>query len=129
MVGGTTMIIDFVIPSPQQDVLEAYHTWRGWAEKAAGDYSFHVAITWWSDTVAQQMAATSRYDFLIDMVKLQRAVARANCMMTESETGRFNRELGGFFKKTGIYIETLNDMVSESENPASGTSSAGMVRH
>jgi dihydropyrimidinase len=32
MVGGTTMIIDFVIPGPKQDVMEAYHTWRGWAE-------------------------------------------------------------------------------------------------
>ncbi|MGD1877277.1 MAG: dihydropyrimidinase [Kiloniellaceae bacterium] len=55
MVGGTTMIIDFVIPSPKQDVLEAYQTWRGWAEKAAGDYSFHVAITWWDETVKEAM--------------------------------------------------------------------------
>ena len=50
-VGGTTMIIDFCIPGPQQDVMEAYRTWRGWAEKAATDYSFHVAITWWDETV------------------------------------------------------------------------------
>ena len=55
MVGGTTMIIDFVIPSPQQDIMEAYWTWRGWAEKAAGDYSFHVAITWWDDSVHKAM--------------------------------------------------------------------------
>jgi dihydropyrimidinase len=55
MVGGTTMIIDFVIPSPKQDVMEAYRTWRGWAEKAAGDYSFHVAITWWDETVKAAM--------------------------------------------------------------------------
>lgn len=54
-VGGTTMIIDFVIPSPKQDILEAYHTWRGWAEKAATDYSFHVAITWWDDSVKAAM--------------------------------------------------------------------------
>ncbi len=55
MVGGTTMIIDFVIPSPKQDVMEAYRTWRGWAQKAAGDYSFHVAITWWDETVKAAM--------------------------------------------------------------------------
>ncbi|PWR19022.1 dihydropyrimidinase [Zavarzinia compransoris] len=54
-VGGTTTIIDFVIPSPQQDLLDAYHTWRGWAGKAATDYSFHVAVTWWSDSVRAAM--------------------------------------------------------------------------
>lgn len=53
--GGTTMIIDFVIPAPQQDVMQAYKEWRGWAEKAATDYSFHVAITWWDESVKQAM--------------------------------------------------------------------------
>lgn len=53
--GGTTMSIDFVIPSPQQSLLEAFHDWRGWAEKAACDYSFHVAVTWWSDQVKAEM--------------------------------------------------------------------------
>src|SRR3546814_6728498 len=60
MVGGTTMIIDFVIPSPKQDVMEAYRTWRGWAEKAAGDYSFHVAITWWDESVKEAMGTLTR---------------------------------------------------------------------
>jgi dihydropyrimidinase len=49
------MIIDFVIPSPQQSLLEAYKTWRGWAEKAATDYSFHVAVTWWDESVHRDM--------------------------------------------------------------------------
>lgn len=53
--GGTTMIIDFVIPSPQEDVMDAYKKWRGWAEKSATDYSFHVAITWWDETVKKAM--------------------------------------------------------------------------
>ena len=60
MCGGTTMIIDFVIPDPQQDVMEAYNNWRGWAEKAAGDYSFHVAITWWDDSVKAAMETLTR---------------------------------------------------------------------
>jgi dihydropyrimidinase len=55
MAGGTTMIIDFVIPSPQQRIMEAYNTWREWAEKSTCDYSFHVAITWWDDTVNEDM--------------------------------------------------------------------------
>ena len=53
--GGTTMIIDFVIPSPKENLLEAYRKWRGWAEKAATDYSFHVAVTWWDDSVSKDM--------------------------------------------------------------------------
>ena len=58
--GGTTSIIDFVIPNPQQSLLEAYHTWRGWAEKSATDYSFHVAVTWWDESVHQDMGTLTR---------------------------------------------------------------------
>jgi len=53
--GGTTMIIDFVIPNPKQSLLDAYRQWRGWAEKAAADYSFHVAVTWWDESVHKDM--------------------------------------------------------------------------
>src|ERR1700712_1470763 len=37
--GGTTMIIDFVIPDAKQPLMEAFHNWRGWAEKSAADYA------------------------------------------------------------------------------------------
>ncbi len=43
LAGGTTSIIDFVIPSPRQPLMAAFNEWRGWAEKAAADYGFHVA--------------------------------------------------------------------------------------
>ncbi|NOY25043.1 MAG: dihydropyrimidinase, partial [Oligoflexia bacterium] len=66
--GGTTTIIDFAIPNAGQSLLEAYHTWRGWAEKAASDYSFHVAITWWSDTVREEMGVLCR-DFGVNSFK------------------------------------------------------------
>jgi dihydropyrimidinase len=55
LAGGTTMIIDFVIPGKQQSLMEAYNQWREWAEKAVSDYSFHVAVTWWDDTVHRDM--------------------------------------------------------------------------
>jgi dihydropyrimidinase len=57
--GGTTSIIDFVIPSPQQRILDAYRQWREWAQKSASDYSFHVAITWWDETVHADMGTLS----------------------------------------------------------------------
>jgi len=58
--GGTTTIIDFVIPNPQERILDAYKKWRGWAEKSAADYSLHVAITWWDDTVHEDMATLTK---------------------------------------------------------------------
>src|SRR3712207_1409253 len=42
--GGTTMIVDFCIPSPGQSMLAAYQDWRRKAEKAASDYGFHMAV-------------------------------------------------------------------------------------
>ncbi len=55
LAGGTTSIIDFVIPNPQQPLLAAFNEWRGWAEKAASDYAFHVAVTWWDESVRRDM--------------------------------------------------------------------------
>jgi len=55
LAGGTTSIIDFVIPNPKQPLLEAFKMWRGWAEKAAADYAFHVAVTWWDESVHRDM--------------------------------------------------------------------------
>ena len=66
--GGTTSIIDFVIPGPQQRIMDAYRDWRGWAEKAATDYSFHVAITWWDDSVSEDMGTLAR-DFGVNSFK------------------------------------------------------------
>ena len=57
LAGGTTMLVDFVIPNPQQSMLEALKQWQSWAEKACMDYSFHIAVTWWGDKTADEMEA------------------------------------------------------------------------
>ena len=59
LAGGTTTIIDFVIPDPQEPLLGAFKKWRGWAEKAASDY-FHVAVTWWDESVHRDMGTLVR---------------------------------------------------------------------
>jgi dihydropyrimidinase len=40
--------------------MEAYRQWREWAEKAVSDYSFHVAVTWWDDSVHEDMGTLVR---------------------------------------------------------------------
>lgn len=81
--GGTTCIIDFVIPAPRQNLLEAYHTWRGWAAKSAVDYSFHVAVTWWDQSVHDDMGTLSR-DFGVNSFK--HFMAYKNAIMCDDET-------------------------------------------
>jgi dihydropyrimidinase len=58
--GGTTMIIDFAIPGPGQSLAGAWNDWSAKAQKAAADYSFHVAVTWWSDQVREEMGQLVR---------------------------------------------------------------------
>ncbi|MBL1430092.1 MAG: dihydropyrimidinase [Robiginitomaculum sp.] len=60
LAGGTTSIIDFVIPDPKQNILDAYRTWREWSQKSAADYGFHVAITWWDESVREDMGTLVR---------------------------------------------------------------------
>ena len=83
LAGGTTMIIDFVIPSPQQPLMEAYHTWREWAEKSCCDYSFHVAVTWWDESVSQDMA-TLVSDYGVNSFK--HFMAYKNAIMAPDDT-------------------------------------------
>ena len=83
LAGGTTMIIDFVIPAPQQNIMDAYKEWREWAEKAVADYSFHVAITWWDDSVHADMETLVK-DHGVNSFK--HFMAYKNAIMCDDET-------------------------------------------
>jgi len=53
--GGTTMVVDFALPAPGQSLLEAIQMWDNKSRRANCDYSFHMAITWWSEQVFDEM--------------------------------------------------------------------------
>lgn len=83
LAGGNTTIIDFVIPAPQESLLDAYKKWREWAEKSASDYSFHVAITWWDDSVAADMETLVK-EYGVNSFK--HFMAYKNAIMANDET-------------------------------------------
>jgi dihydropyrimidinase len=83
LAGGTTSIIDFVIPDPKQPLMDAYRTWRGWAEKAAADHGFHVAITWWDETVHRDMGTLVREE---GINSFKHFMAYKNAIMCDDET-------------------------------------------
>ena len=55
LTGGTTMVVDFVLPGINESLIDAFQAWQQKAGKAASDYSFHMAITWWGEQVWKEM--------------------------------------------------------------------------
>ena len=48
--------VDFVLGPKDESLLQCYDRWRGWADpKVCCDYSFHAAVTWWSEQVSKEM--------------------------------------------------------------------------
>ncbi|XP_043222269.1 dihydropyrimidinase-like isoform X1 [Amphibalanus amphitrite] len=57
LAGGTTTVLDVVMPERGESLVDAHDKWAGWAEqKACCDYGLHVGVTWWSEKVKLEMA-------------------------------------------------------------------------
>ena len=59
LAGGTTMVVDFALPSPGQGLLDALKIWDNKTARAHCDYSFHMAVTWWGEQVFDEMKAVT----------------------------------------------------------------------
>ncbi|HVL20575.1 MAG TPA: dihydropyrimidinase [Amaricoccus sp.] len=59
LAGGTTMVVDFALPAPGESLLDALKIWDNKSGRAHCDYSFHMAITWWSEKVFDEMKAVT----------------------------------------------------------------------
>jgi len=55
--GGTTMVVDFVLPAPGQGLIDGLQMWHNKSGRANCDYSFHMAVTWWGEKVFDDMEA------------------------------------------------------------------------
>ncbi|NKN35739.1 dihydropyrimidinase [Agrobacterium sp. a22-2] len=55
LAGGTTMVVDFCLPAPDQSLLDALQMWHNKTSRANADYSFHMAITGWNNQVFDEM--------------------------------------------------------------------------
>lgn len=60
--GGTTTIIDFLIPEDNQTLMQGYETWRKKADgKTNCDYALHCILTQWNDNIKEQMKDMIKY--------------------------------------------------------------------
>ena len=55
LAGGTTMVVDFVLPAPGQGLIDGLQMWHNKSGRANCDYSFHMAVTWWGEKVFEDM--------------------------------------------------------------------------
>ncbi|KAJ2941007.1 hypothetical protein O0L34_g13136 [Tuta absoluta] len=69
--GGTTTVIDFVMPQKGQSLIEAYNNWRQKADgKVCCDYALHVAVTWWSPAVKKEMEQLTTEQYGVNSFKM-----------------------------------------------------------
>lgn len=116
--GGTTTIIDFVIPARNEAPAAALSAWREKAKKAVSDYTFHMSITGWNDTTSQEMEAcvregvTSFKVFMAyrgaigiddtELIQAMRTAARLNSIvLVHAEHGEMIVELQNRFGQEG----------------------------
>ena len=96
LAGGTTMVVDFALPSPGQGLFDALQMWDNKSTRANCDYSFHMAVTWWGEQVFNEMESVIK-DRGINTFKHFMAYKGALMVNDDELYASFSRlsELGG----------------------------------
>lgn len=58
--GGTTTIIDFIIPAKGKPLADAVAAWQEKAKKAVADFGFHMALPEFNEAVAKEIPSIIR---------------------------------------------------------------------
>ena len=96
LAGGTTMVVDFVLPGQGQGLVDAMKTWHNKSTQASCDYSYHMAVTWWGEQVFDEMPTVIN-DHGINTFKHFMAYKGALMVNDDEMYASFSRlaELGG----------------------------------
>jgi dihydropyrimidinase len=96
LAGGTTMVVDFCLPSQGEGLHDALKRWDNKSTLAHCDYSFHMAVTWWGEQVFNDMQSVIQ-DRGINTFKHFMAYKGALMVNDDELYASFNRlsELGG----------------------------------
>lgn len=91
LAGGTTMIIDCVIPDAGKSLVDAYNKWRELADaKACCDYALHVCVPSWNDKVADEMDVLAKEKGVNSFHAYMSN--KDQCMLKDADLYRFFRQ-------------------------------------
>lgn len=112
--GGTTTLIDFCLPSQEQSLKEALALWDEKArDKAHCDYSYHMAITHWDESIKAEVKEI--FEHGITSFKVFTAYKGALMISDEAifDLMQTVRELGGIVSAHAVNGDVLNILASQ----------------
>jgi len=127
LMGGTTMVVDTVVPDTEEGLVEAYDKWRRWAdEKVCCDYSLKVALPRVDDDVNRELEELTGSEcgvntFVVYMSGKERMLRDAEMIEAMDNISR----VGGLCM---VYAEN-GDIISEAERKALAGGISGPEGH
>jgi len=147
--GGTTMLLDFVIPAKGQSLLEAYDAWKGRATPDINcDIGFHMAVTWFGGksmldemTVLTNELGVNSYKFFLayngvlrtyddEITKAFRHMKSIGALgMVHAENGDYVKDMEDFIYNLGIHGPEGHALARPEETEAEATHRAITLAH